>query len=54
MSPDGIVNASLLTVIILMVSWLREDVKALVARVGEHDSYITALKLQGIRGGLSK
>lgn len=51
MSPDGAVVSALMVLILWILNGLRDDLRGLTKRVGEHDSFITALKTRQIIGG---
>lgn len=51
MTPDGAVVSALMVLVLWILNGIRDDVRGLTLRVGEHDSFITALKSRQFNGG---
>lgn len=47
----GMLAAALQGLTLLVLTWMRDDIRSLVRRVGEHDAFITALKMREKIGG---
>lgn len=49
---DGLLGPALLALILWVLTGIRDELRAVTTRVGEHDSFITALKAErAIKGG---
>lgn len=46
----ALLGSSLLAMILHVLTGIREDLRGLTKRVGEHDSFITALKTNQLKG----